>query len=341
MRILLVVPPVPAPATGNERSSLRLAAGLERRGHAVAVVPANERERLIETATRLRPDVVHVYHAFRAANGLVLGASAPRPLRVVTFAGSDLPGRPPELLARAAIAAEVALADAATVALEAQRRAVAAQWPELAGRVHVVPKGVAAPGGNFPLRERASFRGGERIALLAAGIRPAKRNLLAVEWSADVARAEPRARLVLLGEPLDESYASSVRRALSTAAHALWLGSTAADAIGGAMRAADLVVNVSEYEGQSNALLEAMALGRPVLAADVPGNHEWLRDGENALLFADRESFTERALRALRGGPAIDALAARGRAFVERHHSPEAELDALLELYAKAPRREP
>lgn len=48
---------------------------------------------------------------------------------------------------------------------------------------------------------------------------------------------------------------------------------------------ADLLWNGSLYEGQSNTILEAMQAGVPVLASDIPGNRELVRDGESGILF--------------------------------------------------------
>jgi glycosyltransferase involved in cell wall biosynthesis len=53
------------------------------------------------------------------------------------------------------------------------------------------------------------------------------------------------------------------------------------------MRAAAGVLNTSLSEGQSGALLEAAALGTPVLARDVPGNRALLDMLEEAALGAD------------------------------------------------------
>lgn len=49
-------------------------------------------------------------------------------------------------------------------------------------------------------------------------------------------------------------------------------------------RAADFVLLYSGYEGLSHVLLEALSYGTPVLASDIPGNREVVKDGANGLL---------------------------------------------------------
>jgi glycosyltransferase involved in cell wall biosynthesis len=46
----------------------------------------------------------------------------------------------------------------------------------------------------------------------------------------------------------------------------------------------------SGYEGQSNALMEAMQVGLPIIASDIPGNRDLIRPGENGILFPLGES---------------------------------------------------
>jgi glycosyltransferase involved in cell wall biosynthesis len=50
------------------------------------------------------------------------------------------------------------------------------------------------------------------------------------------------------------------------------------------MRAFDLFVLPSDYEGLSFALIEAMAVGLPIVATDVEGSGEAIVDGSNGLL---------------------------------------------------------
>lgn len=67
--------------------------------------------------------------------------------------------------------------------------------------------------------------------------------------------------------------------------------------------------------------LEAMALGRPVVATGRGGSSEYLRDGENCLLFAhDDPQGLAAAVRRLAGDGALrERLLAGGRATAERH----------------------
>lgn len=65
--------------------------------------------------------------------------------------------------------------------------------------------------------------------------------------------------------------------------------------------------------------LEAMAQGRILVASDVGGHRELIRDGDTGYLFAAGrvEALTQAVERALSQRPAWDAMRARGRRFVE------------------------
>lgn len=102
------------------------------------------------------------------------------------------------------------------------------------------------------------------------------------------------------------------------------------------LRQADVAVNSSESEGQSNAVLEAMFLGVPVAARRVEGNADLILDGSTGLLFDTPEEGVQQCLHlcGLKSGKwtAGSELAARARSWAQEAHSVAAEAAAWTEL---------
>jgi glycosyltransferase involved in cell wall biosynthesis len=106
--------------------------------------------------------------------------------------------------------------------------------------------------------------------------------------------------------------------------------------LAGLYASADLVVFPSLWDGMPNALLEAMAAGRPVVGAAVGGIPEVIDDGESGFLVpSDRlDEIGDTVLRILARDPAdLARIGAAARARVVRDFSIEAERDAILAVY--------
>jgi glycosyltransferase involved in cell wall biosynthesis len=101
------------------------------------------------------------------------------------------------------------------------------------------------------------------------------------------------------------------------------------------MAAADVLVLPSRQEGLSNALLEAMAAGLPVVASRVGGNVELVRDSQTGFLFpAGDAPALARALLTLQGDPTLRArLSREARAFVDERFSVHRMVSDLHRLY--------
>jgi glycosyltransferase involved in cell wall biosynthesis len=66
------------------------------------------------------------------------------------------------------------------------------------------------------------------------------------------------------------------------------------------MRESDVIVNNSETEGLANSLLEAAALGIPILAHEIPGNLAVVQHGSNGLLYASQKEFVDCTIQLLK-----------------------------------------
>lgn len=138
-------------------------------------------------------------------------------------------------------------------------------------------------------------------------------------------RQSRECRLVILGEgPLREQLEQEVE-ALGLS-DAVDLHGFAPDAMA-YMRAADLFVLSSSWEGLSNVLIEAMAVGCPVVSTDAPhGPREVLRDGEFGRLVPvdDAETLADAIL---------ETLDARGDASARMTWARSFSVDACAERY--------
>ena len=101
--------------------------------------------------------------------------------------------------------------------------------------------------------------------------------------------------------------------------------------------ASDVLVLPSLYEGLPNVVLEAMALGKPVIVTRAPGNAELVEHLRTGLVVPPRD-VTElaRALRTLMADPDLAARLGRaGRDHVRRAYRLDAMLDQFAHLYLR------
>jgi glycosyltransferase involved in cell wall biosynthesis len=97
---------------------------------------------------------------------------------------------------------------------------------------------------------------------------------------------------------------------------------------------ADVFVHYSRWDAIPNTVLEAMALGLPVVASDIPGNRSLVRPSENGFLAAGEPELLERTLQ-LVDDPELGArLGVKGRAMVRADYSRERLLREISALYA-------
>lgn len=317
MKILAFSPTDFSAPGGNATTLLRLQRGLAARGHVFEplFVPSDaDPDWARREADARRPDLLHFYHAWKTGRFLPYLPGRPR---VLTLSGTDVNVDWRDPAKRVVL--EVVVAEAEAVVTYS--RALA----EIVPKARVLQKGITLGNAPFDLRKAADVGPRDVLFLQAGGIRPVKNNLLALR-----ALRGTGPRLVFVGHVLDAAYARELENE-----GARLLPSVPPEAMAACYAASDVVLNTSLGEGLSNTLLEAMACGRPVLASDVPGNRELVRDGVTGLLFRDEAELREKALR-LAGDPAARrALGEAGRAAVAGF-TVEREIDALLEAYRAA-----
>lgn len=104
------------------------------------------------------------------------------------------------------------------------------------------------------------------------------------------------------------------------------------------LRALDLFWIGSGYEGQSNAVLEAMQAGLPVIASDIPGNRDLVVPNETGYLVpvGDRAEFARKAHWLLNQNDERRRMGETGRRRIAEEFTIEKMVNRYRELYAEA-----
>jgi glycosyltransferase involved in cell wall biosynthesis len=205
--------------------------------------------------------------------------------------------------------------------------------------VRVIPNGVAV---SVTAAEAAAAR--DELGVTSTGnlvvhvgnIRPHKGHTHLIGAARWLAHHRPGVALVSIGGEKHPGDLERVRRLAS------------AEGVDGTIRflgrrtdaraflaAADVVVNPSDFEGLPVVLLEAMALGRPVVATDVGGVASLVIDGISGLLVppGDPETLGAAVARVLDDPPFAKRLGEAGRDVVEREYGLEPMVRAFEAIY--------
>ncbi|MGZ6525468.1 MAG: glycosyltransferase, partial [Tumebacillaceae bacterium] len=94
-----------------------------------------------------------------------------------------------------------------------------------------------------------------------------------------------------------------------------------------------VIMNTSSSEGLSHALLEAMSIGRPIFASNVPGNRDLIQDGVNGFLYASEDEFVEKATLLYSDASVRERMQQGALQTIEEHYSATREREAFLKMY--------
>jgi glycosyltransferase involved in cell wall biosynthesis len=191
---------------------------------------------------------------------------------------------------------------------------------------------------RFSPRHRSQAFRESRLGAYADTIVVASVGRLAAEKGLDLALDAMRQMRERTNVPVvfafagDGPYAATCRAKAPTGTR--FLGRLEGAELAALYASADLFVFPSRTDTFGNVLLEAMASGLPIVAADVPSTRELLRNGEGGVLVpADSGMMADGLVTLARDTKRRAELSARGRATAAQH-SWGAVFDALLSDYA-------
>ncbi len=207
------------------------------------------------------------------------------------------------------------------------------QWPKLP----IVRCGVDTD--EFALADATDRTDGDPFRILCVGrLVPDKGQSMLIEACRELISDGIDVQLKLVGDGGDRARLEQLAARHGISSHITFADSVGQDAIRRLYAEADVFCLPSFAEGIPVVLMEAMAIGRPVVATRIMGITELVDDGRDGLLVAPGDARAlAAALRRIALEPGLAAqLVAAGRARVEAEYSLGESTARLRDLFAEA-----
>ncbi len=178
---------------------------------------------------------------------------------------------------------------------------------------------------------------GESLIATVGNVRQVKGHDVFIKAAAVVAKRFPLASFSVAGEVLEPEYFAGLQRLVQD------LGlSERFQFVGGVtnipkhLSTAEIFVLPSRSEGFSNAIIEAMAESLPVVATDVGGNAEAVKDGKSGFIVPpeDSEALAEAISKLLADPLRAAEMGAAGKALVAEKFTTHAMMSRIAKAYA-------
>jgi len=192
----------------------------------------------------------------------------------------------------------------------------------------VIPNGVDIDGDvdTSSVREELGLTDSQHLAVHVGNIRPLKGHTTLVSAAASLATIRSDVQIVSIGGEKaagDLDAIRSMARDLGISDRIRFLGRRE-DALA-FIAACDVYVNPADVEGLPVTILEALALGRPVVATSVGGVPSIVRDGETGILVppGDPDAIAHAIAWMIDNPQSASTYGSSGQALIEEHHGIE------------------
>ncbi len=173
------------------------------------------------------------------------------------------------------------------------------------------------------------------LITVVARLNPVKNHRMLIEAFALTAEKLPQARLIIIGDGALRPDLEKLARDLGVDDKLLFLGDRrdVAELLAGM----DLFVLPSTQEGHSISLIEACASGLPIIATNVGGNPEIVKDGVNGLLTESNNvpALADKMEKLLLDREKRERFGQNGRKWAETEGSVQAMAQRYQDIYAK------
>lgn len=233
-----------------------------------------------------KPDLVLAYWVYPDGHGALLSAQALGVPCVVGALGSDIHVRAG--LNNTMTRRTIKGVDALLTVSEAMRQTAITDFGAQPGKVHTIVNGfntsVFYPRPQAAMREKLGIGADEQLVIYVGRFVEAKGMRELITAFQRLGQANPRLSLALVGDGVMKDELLALIKSAGLEKRVYFPGGLSPEQVAEWISASDVLTLPSWSEGYPNVVVESVACGRPVVATDVGGTREILRDGNGVLV---------------------------------------------------------
>ncbi|XP_033947181.1 glycosyltransferase 1 domain-containing protein 1 isoform X2 [Pseudochaenichthys georgianus] len=329
-----------SPKTGNHTTAERIRSHIESAGHTCELRDAAEFQSPAEVANLISSNPTFegalAIHLFKAGR-LLLDIQVPFG---VIFGGTDINEDVKVEQKRVVMEQVLQKARFAVAFTDKLKEEAELYLLSQSSRIYVQPQGIQTEvsekfcWSEFLRSSDASIEHVDelRVFILVCGLRRVKDPLYLVEVFSEWHYENPLNVLIIIGPKIDPLFTVEVEAVVKRAAGVFLAQERSQQELHAAMKRCFAVVNSSVSEGMSAAILEAMDLGVPVLARDIPGNAAVVQHEFTGLLYSSPQEFVHQSHRLLSDHELRVRVVRNGKLYVEEHHGLNQERETYRRL---------
>ncbi|MBI3035076.1 glycosyltransferase family 4 protein [Candidatus Woesearchaeota archaeon] len=338
MKIAIITPSYPPSVGGNATTASRLVEGLKSKGVKTKVFLPEQLKNgeNIRKLEKFKPDLVHGFHAYKSG---VIGSEVCRKLYVpliITITGTDANINLFQDDKRDKLKEILSFAKKIVVFHKTMKEKITKEIPYLRSKIKTIKQTVKLRHKHCEIRKKLGIAQKDAIFFLPAAIRQIKYGNFYFEEFLKLNK-KYGIKLILAGPVLDEEFAKGFFNKIKNHDWVYYIPKIPHDEIKCVFEDIDVSLNTSVTEGgMANAVLEAMSVGKPVLASAIEGNKSIIKNGFNGLIFENGEEFCKKAEKLTLDKKLREKIGKNAKIFIKKNFHYRDEINGYVNVYREA-----
>lgn len=338
MKITIFTPKYLPSINGNTTTVSRIVTGLKSKKIKTQVINISKlknKQKALNSIRKFNPDIIHAFHSYKTGPiALEISKKLKKPL-LVNVTGTDANHDLNNKKRKKAIEKVLVNAKKIIAFHSSIKARVVGKIPSAKSKFRIIKQSVKLERKKFDLRKRLNLSNKDFVFLLPAGIRKIKYQNFCIRGFKKIHSKHPNVKVITSGPILEKDFAKQFFRKIKNLDWFYHI-EIPHDKIYYALKSVDVALNKSISEGgMSNAVLEALYTGKPVLASNIEGNRSVIKNNINGFLFSKEKDFIQKADKLVKNKKLRQRLGKKAKEFFNKNFSYKKEIDSYVKVYEK------